>query len=106
MDEEFFESLILSGAIEVSSIDPETGDFLYSFTPKIREIAPAIAKAADKMFYDQMMGLWIKQVISMDVTSSNPTVKITEKAFDESVIAQLTEPEKETLSFLMQVMRK
>lgn len=104
--DEFFESLILSGAVEVSSIDPATGDFLYSFTPKIREVAPELARAADKMFYDQMMILWVKQIISMDITSSNPTVRITEKAFDEQVLSELDEPAKETLRFLMQVMRK
>jgi hypothetical protein len=104
--DDFFDSLILSGAVEVSSIDPATGDFLYSFTPKIREVAPEMAAAADKLFYDQMMILWTKQIISMDVTSPNPTVRITEKAFDEEVINQLSEQSRETLSFLMKMMRK
>lgn len=104
--EDFLESLILSGAVEVAGIDSETGEMLYAFTPKLAEIYPHLARAADEHFHSQMMALWVKEVISMDVSSSNPTVRLTEKAFDEGVLSQLTQMERETLSMIMQALKK
>lgn len=104
--EDFIDSLILSGAVEVVGIDSETGEMLYSFTPKLAEMHPQLARAADEHFHSQMMALWVKEVISMDVSSHNPTVRLTEKAFDESVLSQLTEMEKESLAMIMQALKK
>lgn len=104
--DDLFESLILSGAVEVAGIDSETGEMLYSFTPKLSETHPGLARAADEHFHSQMMALWVKEMISMDVSSQNPTVRLTEKAFDEDALQELTPMEKESLSLIMQALKK
>lgn len=104
--DDFFDSLILSGAVEAAGMDLETGEMLYSFTPRLSETHPSLARAANEHFHSQMMALWVKEVISMDVSSDSPTVRLTNKAFDETVLSQLTQMEKESLSLIMQALRK
>ena len=41
-DSELINKLILDGGIEVAAIDQDTGEFLYSFTPKIKELMPNV----------------------------------------------------------------
>jgi hypothetical protein len=38
------EDLILSGALEVSGIDIDTGEMLYNFTDKLKDINPDLFK--------------------------------------------------------------
>ena len=41
-DEELIEDLILKGGIQPAGIDSQTGDMLYAFTPKIKELMPEL----------------------------------------------------------------
>lgn len=104
--EDFFDSLILSGVVEPAAIDMQTGEMLYSFTSKLKEVHPELARAADEHFHSQIMALWEKEVISMDLDSESPTVRLTEKAFDEAALSQLTQMEKESLAMIMQALKK
>lgn len=87
--DEFFDDLILQGAVEVAGIDPETGDFLYSFTEKIHEVAPEIAKKSEEFFNSAIYYLWELGFINMDITSNSPTVSLNEKALDQQEVSKL-----------------
>jgi hypothetical protein len=41
-------------------------------------------------FHQELMRLWEKGFISMDITQKNPTVSLTQKALDEIEISSLT----------------
>jgi hypothetical protein len=49
------EELILSGAVEVAGLDSDSGEFLYSFTPKLREIMPALWNDRLEFIYEEVV---------------------------------------------------
>jgi len=91
------EDLILSGAIEVAGIDPETGEMLYNFTDKLKDVSPTLHREVNNMFSSHIMKFWELGMVSMDVTSSNPVVKLTPKAFNLDLMELLDKEEFNTL---------
>lgn len=85
------EDLILSGAVEPSGLDPETGEMLYTFTDKLQDISPMLHTEIMNRFEDHMMHLWELGMVSMNITQKNPVVRLTKKAFDEELINSLDE---------------
>jgi hypothetical protein len=93
-EDEEIERLILLGALEPSGLDAETGEFLYNFTDKLAEINPELYKDISSYFYTETMYLWSHGFIDMDITSSNPLVKLGHKASDLDAINLLEKNQK------------
>ena len=81
-EDEEIERLISLGALEPSGVDAETGEFLYNFTDKLSYINPELQKDISLYFYTETMYLWSHGFLDMDVTSSDPVVRLGPKAFD------------------------
>lgn len=79
MEESNLDDLILSGIVEVKALG-EDGKFLYGFTENAKDIAPEVMTKVEESFYSDLMYLWTKGFISMDVMSENPKIGLTEKA--------------------------
>jgi len=92
------EDLILSGAVEVAGVDPDTGEMLYNFTEKLKDVNPILHREVNNLFNAHVMRLWELDLIDMNVTLENPTVRLTKKAFHPSCLSKLSEEEKYTLS--------
>lgn len=58
MSEVNIESLILAGAIEISAWDSENNEFLYTFTPKLKEVLPELYEQHTKYVHYQIMYFW------------------------------------------------
>lgn len=101
-DEEFL-SLLESGAVEISGIDSKTGDMLYRFTDNLKEVDPTLYNAMTEAFYKDLLSLWEKGYLSMDITAENPIVSITEKAVRAIGVDSLSEDER---SYLDQIIQK
>lgn len=91
------EDLILSGAVEVAGIDPETGEMLYNFTDKLKDVSPILHREVNNMFSAHMSRLWELDMIDMDITADNPIVRLTKKAFSPEHLSKLDEDERHTL---------
>jgi hypothetical protein len=89
-EDDAFEELILSGAIEISGIDEQSGEMLFNFTEKLKDVDPRLYDKMTDFFHQELMRLWEKGFISMDITQKNPTVSLTQKALDEIEISSLT----------------
>lgn len=100
------ESMILAGYVELDGIDSETGEFLYRVSPKLYEAIPDLEEKLQAAFLDEVYNLWVKGMVNMDTTQLNPTVSLTENAFDEEKVSQLTIEERHTLFIVMQAMRQ
>lgn len=90
MNNEIIDNLILSGALQVAGIDKETGDFLYQFTPKLKEISPDLYNEHVNHVNGELMRLWEKGFLDINIADENPIVKLTEKAFDQEEISKLS----------------
>lgn len=101
------DALILKGLIEVNSIDPQTGEFMYQITPELVNMMPWFAEESEKMFLDHLDDLWVKGFITMDKFEENPEVRLTTLAFDQdSVDKLLTSDERVVLMTVMEAMRR
>jgi hypothetical protein len=104
MDEEsIFEDLILSGALEVAGVDIDTGEMLYNFTEKLKDINPELHNEFSTYFSTEISGLWENGFIEMDITEKNPMVSLTKKALDEKEVKKLDKHKQYTLKEIIRV---
>lgn len=89
------EYLILNGALEVAGLDTETGEPLYNFTPKLKEVMPELYDEHLNALNSDLMNLWEKGFLNINFFETEPSVKLTEKAWDFIEIAKL--PKKDQL---------
>ena len=98
MIEPSMEELILNGVVEVAGIDEKSGEFLYNFTPKLRELMPELWNERLDFIYKEIMYFWENGFIEAeDIDGVNPIVLLTELADDESAISELPEDKQESL---------
>jgi hypothetical protein len=105
-EEEFIDYLILEGAVEVAGIDAKTGEFLYSFTEKLEQVDPEMYRHSIDMFQGMVKRLWEKGFLNMNIDHANPTVSLTEAAFDAEARRSLTEEESSVLDTIIEAMTK
>jgi hypothetical protein len=97
------EDLILSGALEVSGIDIDTGEMLYNFTDKLKDINPDLFKDMSDYISTETMALWAEGFLDIDVTEKNPIVKLTSKAFDDAEVYKLPKEKQYTLKEIIRI---
>lgn len=94
-------NLIDKGAIAFEGMD-ENGEPIYRFTEKLQEVAPDLYKMHMSMLNSEVMALWEKGFIDMDLFEENPVVKLTAKAFNKNEVENLNET---LYDFLKQIKR-
>lgn len=106
MQEPSIDDLILAGAIEVSGIDSETGEFLYTFTNKMKEVSPELYRLHLNQVHDEIMYFWERGFLELDdMSSNNPRVTLTEKAFNKIAISELPKEKMMALYELKRVLK-
>lgn len=98
------EDLILNGALEFAGIDIETGEPLYNFTDRLKYINPALHNEYSKYFSVEVMELWERGFLNMDVTDENPTVTLTPKALNPESIKNLDKNHQYTLKEIVRIL--
>ena len=97
------EDLILSGALEVSGIDIDSGEMLYNFTDKLKDINPDLFKDMSDYISTETMALWAEGFLDIDVTETNPMFKLTPKAFDDAEVEKLPKEKQYTLKEIIRI---
>jgi hypothetical protein len=95
------EKLILIGAMEVSGMNEE-GEFLYGFTPKLKEINPELFTLIQNTINDGIMSLWVDGYLDVDMMADEPLVRLTEKCFDEEALNELDENRRKFLDGIIE----
>lgn len=104
-DKDAIDYLILNKALEVAGID-SNGELLYAFTPKIKEIMPALYKEHMNHVNSEIMVLWEKGFVDIDLLSEEPVVTLTKKSFNESEISKLPEEQRWGLNEIKRLLKK
>ena len=99
------DTLILEGGIEVAGIDPDTGEMLYSFTPKVKEIMPELYEDHLNFVNDELMILWEKGYVNIDFLKDDPLISLSEKAYNKDEVDKLSKQEKWSLQELKRVVK-
>ncbi len=88
-EDNIIDDLILTGALEIAGIDKNTGEFLYSVTPKLKDIMPELYKEHIDNVNKDIMALWEKGFVDMDFNDDNPIVNLNPKAHNIDEINRL-----------------
>ena len=105
-DQDAIDYLILNKGLEVAGVDSNTGELLYSFTPKIKELMPDLYNAHINHVNKEIMVLWEKGFVDVDLMSDNPIVTLTAKAFDNKEIEGLSNEHRWGLEEMKRLMKK
>lgn len=105
MNEDFFDFLILQGAVEPAGIDSDTGEMLYSFTSRLKEVDPKFFNKVMEAFHKNVMVLWEKGFLNIDMLDDQPQATLTRKAVDKDEIAELSEELQEVLKEVKRMMK-
>jgi hypothetical protein len=98
--------LIMNGALEIVGIDSETNQFLYCFTPKLKEVMPELYSEHLNYVNAGLMALWEKGFVNIDFFAKDPTVNITKKAFIPTAIKTLTKEERWSLEEVKRLLKR
>ena len=100
------EALILSGALEVSGIDSKTQEPLYSFNAKIQKIMPELYREHLNEVNRNIMILWEKGFLDVNLLEADPLVTLTNKAFDDIEIEKISREEQISLIEIKRLLLK
>ena len=102
------ENFIKTGAIRIQGIDPVTGEFLYQITEKMKHVDLDLYDSHLNQIYTDAMYFWERGFVAIDdITSNNPIITLTSKAFDQnSYIHQLFQHLSKTNHFFFQQLGK
>ena len=89
-DQEIMDYLILNNALEVVAVDSKTGELLYSFTPKIKEIMPDLYEEHMNSVNSDILSLWERGYVNIDFLLDDPKITITNKALDKNELSKLS----------------
>ena len=89
-DQDIMDYLILNNALEVVAVDSKTGELLYSFTPKIKEIMPDLYEEHMNSVNSDILSLWERGYVNIDFLLDDPKITITNKALDKNELSKLS----------------
>ncbi len=104
MDEnDILEDLITLGALKRCGVDPNSGEPLYSFTPKIKDLMPDLYQEHLNLINSEVMELWEKGYVDLNLLETDPMISLNEKSFDLKEISKLSKEQAWTLSEIKRV---
>jgi hypothetical protein len=105
-EEDIINKLILDNALEVVGIDKSNGEFLYAFTPKIKDVMPELYKDHLDFVNSEIMVLWEKGYLNVDFLSDDPEVTVTDKAFIQKELDKLSKQELWSLEEIKRLLKR
>jgi hypothetical protein len=105
-EDKIIDNLILDGGLEVSAMDEDTGELLYSFTPKIQELMPDLYKEHIQNVNSEVMNLWEKGFLNLDLFEKDPIITITPKALNKEDIEGLSKQERWSLFEVIRLLQR
>jgi hypothetical protein len=105
-EDKIIDDLILNGGIEVAALDEDTGEMLYSFTPKIQELMPDLYEEHIRGVNSEVMNLWEKGFLNLDLFVKDPIITITAKALNKEEIQGLSKQERWSLFEIIRLLQR
>lgn len=101
------QKLIDSGALEMHGIDEKTGEFVFRFTDKIKEVNEELYKAHQQDLYNDVMYFWEKGFLEIeDFFTDNPVVGLSKKCMDSAAILTLPDDKQKQLRSIIDTVYK
>ena len=100
---QIIDDLILEGGLEVAGVDPDSGEMLYAFTPKVKELMPELYEDHLNFVNAELMTLWEKGFVDLDLMVEDPLISLTSKSNDQDEVKKLSKQERWSLQELKRV---
>jgi hypothetical protein len=92
-EEEAFIMLLAEGGIKFMGYDETTNEKMYVFTPKIKELMPDLYQEHLKLVNAEVMNLWEKGFLNLDLFAPDPLISLTDNAFLPEELFKLSSEE-------------
>lgn len=104
---EEIQKLIDAGALDVHSIDEKTGEFVFRFTDKMKEVNEDLYKAHQQDIYNDVMYFWEKGFLEIeDFFTDNPVILLSNKCLDSAAIMTLPKDRQDQLRSIIEAVYK
>ena len=103
MSNEELESMILDGLVEFAGLDSETGEFLYSFTPKMYQQNPEVLLESIMHIKKDLEILMNAGFLFVDLDEENPSIFLTGLHLEEDAIKELSPEHQKMLNFIVSI---
>ena len=103
-EEEIFIDLLAKGALKFMGYDPNTDEKMYVFTPKIKELMPDLYQEHLNSVNAEVMNLWEKGYLNLDLFAKDPLISLTDKAVSPEDMLELSKEELWSLNEIKRVL--
>ena len=103
-EDKIIEKLILQGGMETVGVDEETGELLYSFTPKIKNLMPDLYHEHITDVNSCIMKLWEMGFVDIDLFAPDPIITLSKKCFDRIEVEGLSKKDRWNLFELIRLL--
>jgi hypothetical protein len=105
-EQDSIDYLILNGGIEVVGLDSDNGEFLYAFTPKIKELMPELYEEHISDVNKNVLKLWEMGYLNIDFMQEDPVITLGSKSFDLAEVSKLSKDDQWHLNEIKRLLKR
>lgn len=105
-EQDAIDYLLLNGGLEVVGLDSDNGEFLYAFTPKIKDLMPELYKEHISDVNKNVLKLWEMGYLEIDFMQEDPVITVGAKAFDLGQVSKLSKDDQWHLNEIKRLLKR
>jgi len=105
-EQDSIDYLLLNGGLEVVGLDSDSGEFLYAFTPKIKDLMPELYKEHISDVNKNVLKLWEMGYLEIDFMQEDPVITIGAKALDSLEMSKLSKDDQWHLNEIKRLLKR
>jgi len=104
-EQDSIDYLLLNGGLEVVGLDSDSGEFLYAFTPKIKDLMPELYKEHISDVNKNVLKLWEMGYLEIDFMQEDPVITVGKKALDKVEVSRLSKDDQWHLNEIKRLLK-
>jgi hypothetical protein len=105
-EQDSIDYLLLNGGLEVVGLDSGSGEFLYAFTPKIKDLMPELYEEHISDVNKNVLKLWEMGYLEIDFMQEDPVITIGAKALDSLEMSKLSKDDQWHLNEIKRLLKR
>jgi hypothetical protein len=105
-EQDAIDYLLLNGGLEVVGLDSDNGEFLYAFTPKIKELMPELYEEHIGDVNKNVLKLWEMGYLEIDFMQQDPVITLGAKAFNLEEVSKLSKDDQWHLNEIKRLLKR
>jgi len=105
-EQDAIDYLLLNGGLEVVGLDSDNGEFLYAFTPKIKEIMPELYEEHINDVNKNVLKLWEMGYLEIDFMQKDPVITLSKKSFDLAEVSKLSKDDQWHINEIKRLLKR